>query len=174
VTSSIGKSFESRTLQRCSHGVALAARGDMVDSTPQKIVFLVTICLTLGLAVTPQSEAEKQHAPNGRETSKQPTVLLKADRTVGLAPVVITLTVDLVGGADDDPDFYCPTVEWDWGDDTQSESSFACRPYEPHVSRIVRHFAMAHIFDEGRYSVTFRLMRGQKALASAETTLVIE
>ena len=90
-----------------------------------------------------------------------------------MAPVRVTLTADLVGGADDYQDFYCPAIEWDWGDGTQSESSFDCRPYQAGISRIVRHFAVEHLFREGAFHVTFRLMRDEKELASAEATLLV-
>src|SRR5207244_9299184 len=57
----------------------------------------------------------------------------------------------------------CPAIEWDWGDGTQSESSFDCRPYQAGISRIVRHFAVEHLFREGAFHVTFRLMRDERS-----------
>jgi hypothetical protein len=81
----------------------------------------------------------------------------------------VALTADLVGGVDDDEEFYCPTLEWDWDDETESESSFDCRPYRSGVSAIVRHFAVEHVFEEaGEYRVPFRLTRHDTELASAD------
>ncbi len=109
------------------------------------------------------------------EHAGRPRLLLKADQPVGLAPTQVALTADLVGGADDDEGFNCPTVEWDWDDETESASTFDCRPYRPGVSAIVRHFAVEHVFEEaGEYHVTFRLTRHDTELASAETDILIK
>ena len=37
-------------------------------------------------------------------------------------------------------EFYCPGIEWDWGDGTESESSEDCEPYQAGVSTIKRRF----------------------------------
>ena len=99
--------------------------------------------------------------------------MLTLDPTVGIAPTRVSLRADLVGGADDYQDFYCPSVEWNWGDGTKSESTFDCQPYQPGVSEIVRHFAVEHVFREGRYRVTFRLKRDDTELASARANVSI-
>ena len=108
------------------------------------------------------------------EQAGRPRLVLKIDQHVGGAPTRIALTADLVGGADDYEEFYCPTIQWDWDDGTESESIFDCRPYRPGVSMIVRHFAIEHVFEEGgEYRVSFRLTRDDTELASAETNVLI-
>jgi hypothetical protein len=108
------------------------------------------------------------------DQTKRPRLLLKVDPTVGLGPVHATVTADLVGGANDYREFYCPTVQWDWGDGTRSESSGDCPPYRPGVSEIVRHFSVQHIFaNEGQFRVTFRLTRQEKELVSARANVSI-
>jgi hypothetical protein len=109
------------------------------------------------------------------EHAGRPRLLLKVDQHVGMAPTLVALTADLVGGADDDKEFYCPTLEWDWDDETESESTFDCRPYRPGVSAMVRHFAVEHVFKEaGEYHVTLRLTRHETELAFAETNIFIK
>src|ERR1700686_3188300 len=134
----------------------------------QRIALSVTICLTVAAssAVFPR----KDDAP-GAEKSRGPTLVLRVDQSVGMAPMRVTLTADLIGGADDYQAFYCPAIEWDWSDGTHSDSSFDCQPFQPHISRIVRHFSVEHLFEEGEYSVTFRLKRDEKELASAAAKL---
>ena len=56
------------------------------------------------------------------------------------------LTAELKGGADDYEDFYCASVEWDWGDDTKSETKADCDPYEPGKSEIKRRYVQEHTF----------------------------
>ena len=69
-----------------------------------------------------------------------------------------------MGGADDFEEYYCPTVEWEWGDGTQSESTTDCEPYEAGKSEIKRRFIVEHVFRAGHYQVSFRLKRRDKAV----------
>ena len=49
--------------------------------------------------------------------------ILKANPPVGFSPLRVRLVVDVRNGANDHQDFYCPGVQWDWGDGTVSENS---------------------------------------------------
>src|SRR5580704_6686038 len=127
----------------------------------QRIVLSVTICLTVAASSAVFAGKDDD---TGAEKSRRPTLVLRVDQSVGMAPMRVTLTADLIGGADDYQAFYCPAIEWDWGDGTESDASFDCQPYQPHVSKIVRHFSVAHVFEEGEYHVTFRLKRDEREL----------
>ena len=87
-----------------------------------------------------------QQKPEGREQDRRPRLTLRAQPPVGIAPARIVLTAELVGGVDDFEDYYCPTVDWEWGDDTQSESTLDCEPYEAGKSEIRRRFTVEHLF----------------------------
>jgi hypothetical protein len=115
------------------------------------------------------------HDQGQSESAARPRLVLRVNQHVGLAPVRIALAADLVGGADDYQEFYCPTIRWDWDDGTESESTFDCRPYRSGVTEIIRHFSVEHVFaEEGQYHVTFRLTRRDKELASAEANVLIQ
>ena len=60
--------------------------------------------------------------------AKKPSLSLKITPPVGFAPLKTRLVVDVRNGDDDFADFYCPTVEWDWGDGTVSANSEDCDP----------------------------------------------
>jgi len=107
------------------------------------------------------------------DKARRPSLVLRIDRGVALAPARVMLVADLIGGEDDYQDFYCPTIEWDWGDGTHSQSSADCQPYEPRVSQIVRHFSMTNVFQEGAYAVKFRLKREDKELVSTTARLMV-
>jgi hypothetical protein len=86
----------------------------------------------------------------------------------------VRLAVDVNGGSDDYPEFYCPTVEWDWGDGTMSESSSDCDPYEAGKSTIARRFTADHVFrQQGGYRVTFRLKQKNRVVGSASATVQV-
>ena len=77
----------------------------------------------------------------------KPTLSLRASPRVGLAPVDVLFVAQLKDGADDYEEFYCATIEWDWDDDTRSESTPDCEPYEPGTSKIRRRYSNRHRFD---------------------------
>src|SRR5712692_6696918 len=81
-----------------------------------------------------------------KEKDPRPKVSLKAQPVVAMSPARVVLTAELTGGANDFEEFYCPAIEWDWGDDTRSESSSDCEPYEAGKSEIRRRFTVEHIY----------------------------
>jgi hypothetical protein len=106
---------------------------------------------------------------------KKPALTLKATPAVGFAPVRIFLSAELKGGPNDYQEYYCPTVEWDWGDGTRSESTTDCEPYEAGKSEIKRRFAVEHMYRlAGIFNVQIRLKRKEKVLVVATTTLRIQ
>lgn len=106
---------------------------------------------------------------------KKPALTLKANPAVGFAPMRIFLSAELKGGPNDYQEYYCPTVEWDWGDGTRSESTTDCEPYEAGKSEIKRRFAVEHMYRlAGIFNVQIRLKRKEKVLVVATTTLRIQ
>jgi len=70
-------------------------------------------------------------------------------------------------------EFYCPSVEWEWGDGTKSESSSDCAPYEPGKSEIKRRFTVEHVFRAGAYRVMFHLKRRDKSVGAASVNIQV-
>jgi hypothetical protein len=107
--------------------------------------------------------------------AKRPKIVLRVQPVAGVAPLRVVLTGELQGGADDFEEYYCPTVEWAWGDDTTSESTIDCDPYEAGKSQIKRRFTVEHVFRrEGGYKVYLHLKRKDKILASASTSVSVQ
>jgi hypothetical protein len=104
----------------------------------------------------------------------KPTITLRSAPTVGFAPARFVLTAEIVGGADDYEDFYCATVEWDWGDDTRSETKQDCEPYEAGKSTIKRRFVMDRVFNvAGDFRVEFRLKQKNKVVGVGRTEVKV-
>ena len=129
------------------------------------------LLLPVALLTAPASAAQK----NGKEqpSDKKPRLALKAQPVIAMSPARIVLTAELVGGPNDYEDFYCPTIEWDWGDGTQSESTLDCAPYEAGKSEIKRRFTVEHVFRAGNYRVTFRMKRRDKVMALSTIQLQV-
>ena len=110
----------------------------------------------------------------GQEKKGKPSVSVKVTPTMGFSPARVVVTAELRGGADDYEQFYCGSVEWDWGDDTRSESKTDCEPYEAGKSEIKRHFAIDHTYNTaGEYRVEFRLKQKDKVVARGSADVKI-
>jgi hypothetical protein len=137
------------------------------------------------------SSASSPAAPEPIEAqNKKPSIQLKANPPVGFAPLRVVVTAELKGGDNDYQDFYCASVEWDWGDDTKSENTIDCDPYEPGKSEIKRRYVMEHTFRSQssgisavdpsgnqspsvQYRVRFILKQKNKTVGSGQTTVEI-
>jgi hypothetical protein len=119
--------------------------------------------------------AGAQQKPDAREPDRRPRLTLRAQPPVGVAPARIVFTAELAGGANDFEEYYCPTIMWEWGDDTKSESTLDCEPYEAGKSEIRRRFTVEHRFRRaGAHKVTFRLKRRDKLVATATATVHVQ
>jgi hypothetical protein len=131
--------------------------------------------LALALCVPLVARAQKDGRDNaGKDGDKRPKLTLKAQPIISMSPSKVTLRAELVGGANDYEEFYCATIEWDWDDGTQSESTIDCEPYQAGKSEIKRRFIVEHVFRAGSHHVAFRLKRRDKVIASATTTIQVQ
>ena len=124
------------------------------------------LCAAVGTAAQ-KSDKDKDNDP------KRPRLTLKAQPMISISPARVVLTAELQGGPNDFEEYYCPTVEWDWGDGTQSESTTDCEPYEAGKSEIKRRFTVEHIFRAGNFKVMFRLKRHDKPLTAATVSIQV-
>ena len=125
------------------------------------------------LVVAPMTLAGQKNERDPGADVRRPKLTLKAQPVIAMSPARIVLTAELVGGPNDYEEYYCPGVEWDWGDGTQSESSNDCAPYEAGKSEIKRRFTTEHIFRAGMFRVSIRLKRREKAIALATVNIQV-
>ena len=127
---------------------------------------LPAILCALALAVSAQAA--------GPDKKDKPSISVKVSPMTGFSPARMVLTADLKGGANDYEEFYCATIEWDWGDDTRSESKTDCEPYEAGKSEIKRHFSIDHTFNTaGDYRVEFRLKQKDRVVATSTVNVQV-
>ena len=125
---------------------------------------LIALSLLLTVALTSASD----------DKNKRPKISVKANPTMAVAPARVVASADLNGGANDYEEFYCPSIEWDWGDDTRSTTSAYCDPYEAGKSEIKRRFTADHTYRlGGNFRIQFRIKKKDKSLASASTSVTI-
>ena len=111
----------------------------------------------------------------GPDKVEKPKLTVKVTPAMGgTAPVRIVASADLVGGAPDSEELYCPAIDWDWGDDTKSTTSADCDPYEAGKSEIRRRFTAEHTYaNGGSFRIQLQLKKKKKAIVSGSTSIQI-
>lgn len=106
--------------------------------------------------------------------NKKASLSVKASPSVSFAPARIVVVAELKGGGDDNEEFYCPTVEWEWGDFTQSVVEADCEPYTPGKSEIKRRYTVEHQFkNPGSFKIVLRLKKGSKVISQGTAQIQV-
>lgn len=111
----------------------------------------------------------------------KPKAALRVNPAVIFPPARVVATAELTEGANDFQEYYCPKIEWIWGDDTQSESGEDCEPYEAGKSEIRRRYSADHNYRSDpmgggsrSYDVIFRMKQGSKTVLSLRQTIRVQ
>jgi hypothetical protein len=108
----------------------------------------------------------------GEPKGKRPRLDLRASPRVAMPPVNVRLVAELAGG-DESEEFYCPGLEWEWGDGARSAQESDCPPFAP-GAEFARRFSATHAYlQPGDYQIRVRLRRADRSLASATTTISV-
>jgi hypothetical protein len=143
------------------------------SSTRRRRVFLATSVGVLSVILAAGQMADG-YAASRQGPDDDPRLRLRVTPRVAFAPANMLFVATLRGGPDDNEELYCATMEWDWGDDTVSETTPDCEPFEPGRTEIRRRFSVRHTFDyQGRYEVRLNLKRRDDILISARTRIEI-
>ena len=112
-------------------------------------------------------------APAGDASrDKKPHLELRASPRVAFFPVEIVAIGEVMGGQDTE-DFYCPGLEWDWGDGSRSARESDCAPFVDGAT--VDHlYSARHAFRApGVYVVRLTLRRAGRAVAVASAAVAV-
>lgn len=131
--------------------------------------------MTLSVALALAFSGAYQENDKGKDKDPKPKLTVKVTPAMGgTAPARIVASADLVGGAPDGEELYCPAVEWDFGDDIKSTTSADCDPYEAGKTEIKRRFTAEHTYSNGgNYRIQLRLKKKNKAIVSGSTSVQI-
>jgi hypothetical protein len=134
------------------------------------------VALVCTSIVTPSGVAAAPDQGKGK-----PKASLRVNPTMVFPPARVVATAELTEGANDFQDYYCPTIEWVWGDETQKESGEDCDPYEAGKSEIRRRYSAEHTYrrdpmggGSGNYEIIFRMKQGSKTVLSLRQTIKVQ
>src|SRR5262245_19415755 len=126
-------------------------------------------------AVAASISLSAQDDGKDKKEQKKASLSLKATPPIAFSPAKMVVSAELKGGSDETDDYYCPNLEWDWGDGTKSESNLDCAPFEVGKSTIDRRFSASHTFEiAGQYRVMLRLRRGTKTIVSGNVNVQVK
>ncbi len=111
---------------------------------------------------------------SGAETKgKRPRLDVKGLPRMAFAPVTIFFTAELVGG-DDLEEYYCPEIEWDWGDGGKSVIEGDCPPFEA-GAKIERRYTGEHEYRvSGSYDIKATLRRSGRSFAAQTIRITVK
>lgn len=94
---------------------------------------------------------------------------------MAFGPVEITVRTKILNPT---REWYCPSYEWSWGDDTKSEYTSDCLPWEEldkeSQDRDVRE-TKKHLYKApGTYTITVKLTQGKNTHKLAQNIVVLE
>jgi hypothetical protein len=134
---------------------------------------LVTLAATLLLFA--QATRGQNDDKDDKNKKKGATLVLKATPPIAFSPARIVVSAELKGGTLETDEFYCPTLEWDWGDGTKSESTNDCPPFEAGKSTVEHRWSTSHTFQTAdAYRVQLRLRRGTKTLVAGNIAVQVK
>lgn len=129
----------------------------------------IAVLAFCALFVIPQALQARAQGGN-----KKPSLSLKATPAVSFAPARVVVVAEVKGGAEDNEEFYCPTVLWEWGDLTESTAEADCEPYQAGKSEIRRRYTVEHRYkDPGSFRIRLLLKKGNKVVATANAVVQV-
>jgi hypothetical protein len=103
---------------------------------------------------------------------KRPALELRVSPRFSFSPAHLVFTAELKGG-DDQEEYYCPEVEWEWGDGGRSVQEADCDPWKSDT-KIERRFVSRHLFVEsGIYETRVTLRKADKMIATRSIELTV-
>ena len=130
----------------------------MAARTSAGTAFVAAVALGfVGAALA--DDAQKPKKP------KRPGLELRVSPRFSFSPAELMFTAELKGG-DDTEEYYCPEIEWEWGDGGKSIQEADCDPWNPET-KIERRFVTRHVFVEsGLYETRVTLRKAGRMIAT--------
>jgi hypothetical protein len=131
----------------------------------RRLVSFVALVLS---APTP-SLAGEAHVP---DASGRPQLELRVTPPAAFSPATVLVVARLVGGRDLEG-FYCPEVEWDFGDGGRSTREGDCPPFGDDT-KMARLYSLRYRYSgAGEYQIRLTLRRAGRTVVSASVPIKV-
>ena len=131
----------------------------------RRLVSFAAVVLTAQTALL----AGEAQAP---ETSVRPHLELRVTPPAAFSPATVLVVARLVGGQDLE-DFYCPALEWDFGDGSRSTREGDCPPFDDDT-KMARLFSLRYRYSgAGEYQIRLTLRRAGRTVVSASVPVKV-
>ena len=108
----------------------------------------------------------------GATSARKPKLDLRASPRLAFPPVEVFVVAELVGGEENE-DFYCPGLEWDWDDGARSSNEGDCAPFQAGME-LERRFTAHHAYRAaGEYTIRLTIRRANRSLAVATARVMV-
>jgi len=105
--------------------------------------------------------------------TKKPSLELRATPRTAFSPATVHFTAELTGG-DDSETYYCPEIEWEWGEGGKSVHEADCAPYEDGSTKIERRFTASHGYNlAGIYTIKVTLRKASRTIVSQTVRVTV-
>jgi hypothetical protein len=142
------------------------SRRSDVLSTAAAVVAALFLA-TPALAGSDEKDKEKD------KKLKRPALELRWTPRFAFSPARILFTAELKGG-DDIEEYYCPEIEWEWGDGGRSVEEADCDPWVTGSTTIERRFTANHVYQyAGLFPVRISLRKTGKLMATQGFNLAV-
>jgi Ca-activated chloride channel family protein len=140
-----------------SGGVSQLPTPQAPAATPEEPIATPQSSIATPSIATPPSRTSSVPA----DAAGAPYTQLSADVVEGVAPLTVNFGGQLVGGSDNNRDFYCVESTFDFGDGETQTASPVCGEWTA-SSTIQRQFNASYVYDKpGTYRATFSLDRAR-------------
>ena len=127
----------------------------------------VTALAALALAAFARAEE-----PKSDKKPKRPGIEMRTVPRFAFSPAHVLVIAELKGG-DDVEEYYCPEVEWEWGDGGKSVQEGDCEPWSA-GTKIQRRFSNEHDFRfAGKYTIKITLRKAGRQISSQTVSLSV-
>jgi hypothetical protein len=130
-----------------------------------RIVVSVAVLLLASPMLADESQKPKK--------PKRPGVELRFTPRYSFSPANVSFTLELKGG-DDMEEYYCPEIEWEWGDGSKSVQEADCDPWAAD-SKVQRRFTGSHLFPQsGVYTARVTLRKSDKTIVTKSVEVTVQ
>lgn len=111
-------------------------------------------------------------SPAADSRAGKPHLAIRASPLKSFSPSIVHLIAEVRGEADVE-DWYCPRIEWDFGEDIGRATHEQDCPAWEEGTAVQRLFTMRKLFGPGEHRVTFSIYKAKRKVAATSIVVTV-